>query len=91
MTREHWRQVRQVYSEAGPGDEVDHIVPLRSELVCGLHVPWNLQAVPRHENQSKKNLYWPDCPDHLCPVKNLPPDMIEPIVEAHYQHQQKLL
>ena len=41
---------------------VDHIVPIQSKLVCGLHVPCNLQVMLGSDNIRKSNRVWPDMP-----------------------------
>lgn len=38
-----------------PMYEVDHILPVKGEQVCGLHVPGNLQVILRTANRQKSN------------------------------------
>lgn len=35
--------------------EVDHVIPVKHPLVCGLHVEHNLQIIPRANNRKKSN------------------------------------
>jgi hypothetical protein len=50
--------------ETGIKHEVDHIYPLNSKYMCGLHVETNLQILTEEENCRKGNRIWPgqlDC------------------------------
>lgn len=62
LTKEHLEEIKDLYIIAemfkiysGIPYNVDHIIPLNSDKVCGLHVPWNLQIIPAIENFKKSN------------------------------------
>lgn len=70
------KEMKKIYNSTKRGEHVDHVVPLKHPLVCGLHVPWNLQKLTDRENLAKSNHMWPGHPNepmllfddtgHLC-------------------------
>lgn len=50
-----YAQAKLITRQTGIQHHVDHIFPLAGKNACGLHVPWNLQIIPAHENYKKSN------------------------------------
>jgi hypothetical protein len=54
-----YTEARKLTELTGVKHHVDHIYPLQSEYMCGLHVETNLQILTEKENIIKGNRTWP--------------------------------
>jgi 5-methylcytosine-specific restriction endonuclease McrA len=76
--------------KTGTSYETDHIVPIKHKLVCGLHVPANLQTLTKAANRSKGNrvsletlnLYLDFIGGR---IKNLPEDFPQELIGFEFQ------
>ena len=48
-------KINEVYANCSDDMTVDHIIPITSPIVCGLHVSWNMQYLTRSANSKKGN------------------------------------
>lgn len=53
----HYDHAQKMTEITGTVHHVDHIHPLQGKTFRGLHVPWNLQVIPAHENVRKGARY----------------------------------
>jgi hypothetical protein len=52
-----YKTAKELSKSTGISYEVDHVIPVRHPLVCGLHVENNLEIILKDENRAKSNYF----------------------------------
>ena len=55
----NFTEIKRIYMKCPRQKVVDHIIPLVNKLVCGMHVPCNLQYLTPLQNSKKGNSFEP--------------------------------
>lgn len=55
LSKAQLEEIKVIYHNCPVGYHVDHIMPLKGQILSGLHVPWNLQYLPGIVNKIKSN------------------------------------
>lgn len=50
-----YEECKRITDATGEQYHVDHIIPLQSDIVCGLHCEDNLRIIPKEDNLRKRN------------------------------------
>lgn len=87
ISRHQLNQIKSLYKQAvefelttGIKHHLDHIIPLTNHLVCGLHLPCNLQILTASENLSKSNKFQPYVESELDPTNLKPWECFYPVL-----------
>ena len=52
-----YKQCKIISTTTGIKYHVDHVIPIRHDKVCGLHVSWNMSIIKAEDNLSKNNYF----------------------------------
>ena len=89
LSEDQLKEINKIYTEANIKKlQVDHIIPLQGKTVCGLHVPWNLQLLPKIFTCKKRaEILLKTENQILCLcimfVRNLPKDLLNQIFHTN--------
>lgn len=56
--KEFYLEAQRLTNVTGIPHEVDHIIPITNDMVCGLHCEINLQILTKEENLKKSNKFY---------------------------------
>ena len=65
LTKKIYKIASDVQKLTGVKMDVDHIIPLKANIVCGLNVWYNLTIIPRYINALKNKNVLPEIDEHL--------------------------